>query len=445
MIRWLVRIVGTVLVLVLGGVLVVRMYGARRLAAAEREFNTKFGDVGGYASAKVPDEENAAIYIRAGAEAVVLLGNDKPRAGDLSMVAPRAWSEDDRAFLRGLLARNAAALDLLHRAAELKRSSFGLVDGADLNEELKDKLPLLKILWAQRLLLMDADAALHDGDRARFLTDARTMSTLATAMDRESPMISLLIGVAAEKIFLSAVDQAVEDPGSDLAMLTALRGSLMDIDLRAAWRRTNGAEERAIHERVPRSAARPPDAGDSAGGWLGRVEDFVFGDLLHCEVLNLRRDAVAIVDQPYGSNPPWVSRGLATPRTMFGALEKVLFPSLANAAGRVQTALSQRNLAWVALALRAQALTSGSYPASLVGAVEDPSRPDPFVGKPLAYVRHADGSAEVGLPDGAALADKLMAPVKNWSPFIWKLPAPPQSGGESGPVSGSPSPTPGPV
>ena len=425
-IRWVVRPIGVVLVVVLAAVLVVRMYGAHRLAAAEREFRAKVGDVRGYASGTVFAEENAARYLRAAAEVVFV--NDQSgqtRVGALTMSAESTWSEGDRAFLRDVLARNGAAIELLRRTAGMTHSDFGLDDESKGDEELKTHLPLLKLMWAQRLLWLDARVSLRDADRSRFLKDAAAMSVLATALERESPLIALLVGVACEKMFLATVEVAAGSPETDSATVAALRGMLGDTDLRAAWRRTLSVERS-----WPKAEQVPPFPEAEAGviytsvyAGVQRAERFVFGRLWFADQVAALTESIDIVDQPFGTDPPWSQT--KTPTQTGGLFRNPAhaMPWLGNAGGRVQTALSQRNLARVALALRAKALDTGSYPASLVGTVDDPSRPDVFVGMPLTYLVRGDGSAEVGVPRGAELAEKLMAPIKNWSHYTWELPA----------------------
>ena len=152
-VRWSVRVIGIVLVVALACLLAMRIVGSQRMATAERELAAKAAPLPPnlYASDTVPEEENAAILLRAGAEACILHEKDRARAGGLTMTALRDWSEQDRAFRSDLLARNGPALELLRRTAGMTRSGFGLKDPADVDEELKTKLPLLKLLWAQRL------------------------------------------------------------------------------------------------------------------------------------------------------------------------------------------------------------------------------------------------------------------------------------------------------
>jgi hypothetical protein len=172
-VRRAVRAVGILLVVALAALLALRIYGGRRLAVAEREFARKIGPQEATASvpARIPDEGNAAVVLRAGAEAMSLPGNDKPQAGEMSLTRPGSWSESQRAELRRILANSGPALALLHRAAAMTRSNFGAVAWDTKTHELTAP-PLFKLMTAQRLLLVDARMALLGHDPARLLADA---------------------------------------------------------------------------------------------------------------------------------------------------------------------------------------------------------------------------------------------------------------------------------
>ncbi len=417
--RWVVRVVGVVLVVVLAALLVLRIYGGRRLAAAERAFAAAVGPMKGdpYVSASVGDEENAAIYLRAGSDAVILPKVDKARAGDLTTKPPAAWNDDDRAFVRRLLERNAPPLELLHRAPAFPKSSFGL------RHPNSDRYGLLELIRAQRLLYLESGLALKERDTQRFVTAARSMSTMAGAVEKESPPIWLLIGVAAEKIFLSAVKEAVADPSTDREVLTRLQAMLVDTDLEAAWRRSNAAEQ----FRINRAVADAPRSERGGDGVRERVLEFAVGKILGAQQLELRAEMARAVSQPLGLNPRWAGLGKRRPSgllAMFRVFESVMFgPTLQSSIGRLQSTLSLRNLARTALALRLQGIETGSYPETL-SAFADATRPDPFAGKPLAYERRPDGSALVAVPGFAFLWREVSDASASVQPYAWELPPP---------------------
>ena len=430
LVRWTVRLVAAVLVVALGALLALRIYGSTRLAAAEKEFAKRVGppEAGTSSPVKFLDEENAALFLRAGAEAMILPGNDKLHVGEMSMAPAESWTEEQRGNVPRILANNRPALELLHRAAGMARSSFGVIGSTNKAKELT-MTHLLKLMTAQRLLLVDARMALLEHDRARLLADAASMATMAAGLEREIPTVELFSGIACERIFLAALGDAVADPSTDRETLTKLQGMVVDTDLRAAWRRSNLAEQAEISKPVAAVMSDPCTARQEKLGLYTRFMEFAVGGIFQAQQLELRVDLVAAVDQPLGLNPSWSRRGLHRPRTIFGVFEvfeSVMFGETAKSSvGRVQSTLSLRVLARIALAVRLQGLAAGSYPetlASLPGAMQ----PDPFAGKPLTYERRPDGSACVAVPGFEDLWKRVSDASAITQPFSWELPAPPR-------------------
>ncbi len=415
--RRTVRVVGVALVVALVGLLALRIYGDRRLAAAEREFTVNVGPTAGSPgrSAGVPDELNAAIYLRAGAEAVVLPGGDKAAAAELTAGDPTRWNAQQVAEAGRILTANAPALTLLHRAAGMTRSSFGAVNPANLVEDLRSKLPLLKLLWAQRLLWLDAHLALRDGDAARLLEDARAMSVMAAALERESPLISELVGIAAEKILLGTVADSAANPHLDEAAVSDLSRVLLDVDLRVAWRRSL-----AFESKVPGGLQAFEGGPKPRGNLIRRVVYLAAPSFWDAPYVEWMARLLKAVDVPYAS-----SLGSLThqrPRSDVSPLAASI-PNLTQAAGRNQVILSERRLARLALALRSRALESGAYPDSL-DAFPEAAAPDPFTAEHIVYTHRPDGSAQISVPSGVKLWERMQENVGFPGPFNWELPAP---------------------
>ncbi len=415
--RGAVRVVGVALVVALAGVLALRIYGDRRLAAAEREFTANIGPMAGnpYASPVVPDEENAAIYLRAGAEAVVLPRGERALAAELTTLVFKRWDPQQVSAISRILAGNAPALELLHRAAGKTRSSFGLVGPASLDEDLKTKLPLLKLLWAQRLLWLDAHVALRDGDTARLLDDARAMSVLAAALERESPLIAELVGIAAEKILLATVADAAASPHLDEAAASDLSRALLDVDLRAAWRRSL-----AFESKVPGGLYAVEGGSKPRGDLIRRVVYLAAPSCWDAPYVEWMARLLKAVDVPYASSLSSLTE--QRPRSDFSPLAASI-PNLTQAAGRNQVILSERRLARLALALRRQALATGVYPDSL-DAFPEASALDPFTAEHILYTHRRDGSAQLSVPGGVKLWERMQKNVGFAGPFTWELPPP---------------------
>jgi hypothetical protein len=427
--RWSARVLGVVLVIVLASLLAVRIYGSRRLSSAEREFAMRVGPraSGTPAPVKFSDAENAALFLRAGAEAVVLPGDDKPRLGEATFVPLDTWTDKDRIALQRILTANQPALELLRHAGMLTRSNFGTPGSPNKDEELTVAL-LLKLISAQRLLFVDARVALLEHDDTRLLADVAPMAAMAAGLESEAPEVDLLIGMACEKILLSAVKEAVSDPSTDRRTLTKLEKSLVVTDLRAAWRRSNLWQQGVIEQHVAAVMSEPISARAQRVTLYGRFLEFVFGDIFRAQQLEIRADLIAAVDQPLGLDPAWSRRGVKRPRTifdMFDVFDSVMFGQTARSAvGRVQSTLSLRRLGRVALAVRLQGLESGTYPKTLAS-FPDGLQPDPFAGKPLIYERRPSGAAEITVPDFEALWRRVSDASPTTEPAAWELPAPP--------------------
>jgi hypothetical protein len=419
-VRWTVRMATAALV----ALLALRIYGSVRLAAAEKQFTARVGarETSPSAPVSFPDDENAALLLRAGAEAMVLPGNDKPVVGEASMAPSHSWSQSQRGALRRILGNNRRALGLLHRAAGKASCNFGVIGSNNKTEELT-MTHRLRLMTAQRLLLVDARMALLESKSARLLADAASMTTMAAGLERETPMIELVVGIACEKMLLSVVGETIADPSTGRESLISLQGTLVDVDLRRAWRRSNLAEQTEIERHVAPFMSDPLTAREGKVSPYGRMLEFAVGDIFRAQQLELRVDLVAAVDQPLGLHPQLLARGSERPRWMFDVFDSVIFPEGAKAAVRVQSTLSARNLAGFALALRLGAFETGSYPSTLAG-LAGGTQPDPFAGKPLAYERRPDGSAVISVPDFEALWTRISDASASAQPFAWELPAP---------------------
>jgi hypothetical protein len=403
-VRWTIRVLGVALVVALAVLLVLRVYWSRRLAVAERDLRTQLGPLVASAleSPKVPDDQNAAVFLRAGAEALILLGDDKPLVGDMSTTRPESWTESQCADLRRIVAANAPALELLHRAVGLEKSNLGLADSAAKMEKPAPVPLLFKALWVQRLLYDDAFLALKEHNVRRGLANAEVMSAMAAALEREPLLVAELVGIGCEKMLLGVVAGATASPDLDRAGISPLERTVVGVDLRDAWKRS--LAQVALTR-----------LGSAASPGCGGVRKIL------CSILPRRYDALAVeyclrlvnaIDMPYGTELGDVA--IAVPFNT---------PDLVRAAARNQVVLSQRRLARIALALRRQALETGTYPTAL-NAFPEVSEKDPFTGGRIVYTRRLDGSAQVNVPEGVKLWDEANPEVHNPGPFTWELPPP---------------------
>ncbi len=403
-VRWTLRVVGVVLVVALAALLVVRVYWGRRLASAERDLREQLGPLvaSAFESPRIPDSDNGGIFLRAGSEALILLGNDKPLVNEMSTTPPESWTESQRADLRRIVADNRPVLELLHRAVGLKKSNLGIADSAAKMVKPGQIPSLLKVLSVQRLLYADSLLALQGHDLARAVANAEAMSAMAAALEREPLLVAELVGVACEKMLLGVIQGAAASPDLDGAGTSRLEQAFVQIDLRVAWKQ--------LMARVALDRLGAGASGRFEG--VERVVDLLLPGRYDAPAMEYCVKLVNVMDEPYGTDLR--RKAVATPFAT---------PNLVRAAARNQVVLSQRRLARIALALRRQALETGAYPSSL-SSFPEASTNDPFTGGQLFYTVRSDGSAQLSVPDGEKLWDQANPEVHNPGPFTWELPAP---------------------
>jgi len=327
--------------------------------------------------AVIPPEENAAEWLMAGAAAVVWSDADSDAIGAASLLPYPNWGPELVRSVRDALEHQRGALATLHRAAPLASSSYGIDNPQGTAARMPDMVSLIR---ACRLLLAEARVAAADGDRERALIALATMGRLASSLERESSMLTAVIGIACERMTLLAAAETLTcgHPWiSQPVSLNALRGALSTEDLAATMRRSWTFE-----------TSRDADSGAAAEVAADGVE----------RALAFLSE---LVETPYGRAPE-----------RFQKVDRddvpisLMVKNMSNAIARAQAALAQRQLVQAAIALRRVAITDGAFPADR-SAVPELIEPDPFTGRPLLYCLREDGSAEVAL-DGA---DKLLTEI----------------------------------
>jgi len=422
--RFILRAALAAILMVLAGAVIFNIQGDRQRTEAQRAFKAKLG---GYLGARprVVDERNAAVPLVAGAQALILSIEDKTALGQMTLKPASGWTAGERAFLRSVLETNRPGLELLYRSGGMRESDFGLDPLAARQDpaEFASRMPLLKLLWAQRLLWLDANQAWIAYDRTRFAAASAAMASLASALERESPLIAGLIGVASEKIFHSAAAAALTSPACDLETVALLSKDLPSEDLIGSWRRAIAGESRVLPaEDLARSQR---ELGDLQ--WYSRalagIHELILGrrdQALRLRALIVLADSL---DVPYGSSPDWPGARAAEVQQRCGFPLMPGMRNLFNAAGRYQSGLAGRQLIHTALWVREQGLQTGAYPASLVGSPEG-TRPDAFSGSPLVYEVHPDGSATLAIKNGDKLWNRLVQNIRSSLPFTLRLPPP---------------------
>lgn len=421
--RFILRAVLTAMLVVLAGAVIYNLLGDRQRAEAERAFKARLGAYLG-ARPRVADERNAAVPLIAGAQALIISAKDKSALGGMTQKPASGWTAGEREYLRSVLEINGPGLELLYRSGGMRESDFGLDPSAGSQnlDDFKSRMPLLKLLWAQRLLWLDANEAWIANDRTRFAAATAAMASLASALERETPlMITGLIGVASEKIFHSAAGMALASTACDLETVTLLSSDLPSEDLTGSWRRVIAGEGLPWANLV--SEWEKP----KTLSWYTRAYDGVRGMIVGSRIEAQRFQMLVVLagslEVPYGSSPDWAAARTAEVKQRSGPYLGTLMPNLLNAAGRYQTALAGRQLVRTALWVREQGLRTGAYPTSLAGS-SDGAGSDAFSGSPLVYEVHVDGSATLGIKNGDDLWKRLQQNIKSSLPFTLRLPPP---------------------
>ncbi len=418
-VKWGARVLGIVAFLMLACLIGLRILGGVKLAAAERAFREQVGslDPTAWAAPALPEQENAAVPVRAGALGIVLSKEDGGLVGELTQVPVTSWGDGQKDNLRTILRSNTAALDLLHRSFDLPRASFGVefVHGF----ALKERMPLVKIMWAARLLHSKARLARIEGDRAGMFHAVESMSGVARAVHQEPLLVCQLIGIAVERMMLSALHEIAVAPEVTPEELSRLEAVIGTSDVRAAWHRSMAVEALLSGDVMVITAKR---AWDQGSGPAARPLTRLVPSIYRARVLETGIEMQALVDEPCGSEPSRTKALLE--RTAPSSVDMAMNVSFASAkaVGRFQALLSQRQTTHIALALRRQALSGSAYPATLA-AFAAAAAPDPFTGRPVVYERRPDGSARLDLPGAEELWSRQFD-IKNQNPFLWELPAP---------------------
>jgi hypothetical protein len=233
--------------------------------------------------------------------------------------------------------------------------------------------------------------ATADGDEEVAITALATMGRMAASLERESAILTALVGVACERMMLRAAAETLvcgQPWAADTRFLDELERTLSTEDLAAMMHRVFDAWT-LVETKALRDGDEETKAWTEAGVTVAEIN----------QVARTLHELVAV---PYGSasdrftGPP--------PGATSGAT--LVMANLREAVARAQATLAQRQLVLAAIELRRSGLVDGAYPADR-SAVAELATPDPFTGRPLLYELREDGTAMVAI-DGA---DGLLADI----------------------------------
>jgi hypothetical protein len=407
-----IRIAAAAVVLLLAGLLAAAAWARAQRRGAEQDLRAVVGppEALPYASPRVDAEHNAALPLRAAVSLLAVPDAHRAELVALVLGSEGEWTEAQRDLAGSFLAANSAALAQLYAAGRLQASSFGLADPRQEPAEIQAMLPALRLLWAQRLLVMDAETAWRDGDRGRFAAAVGAMSSLAASLEREAPFLAGVSGVAAEQLLLAVVARTLARPECDATTVEVMRRALVLEDLLLAWRRAIVNEDRQadLNQQRYGQSERPT--------WIDRIAL----DRERAQQLRLCTALARAVEIPFGSTPSWrPDRERELTR-----LAPLAAPALVDGAVRFQATMAGRQLAAAGLWLKERGLDGGAYPTSLDGCPAA-AGPDPFSGRPLLFAPSGDGGVNVSVDGGQALW--VATPGGSASPMTLTVTLPPVS------------------
>lgn len=366
---------------------------------ARERFEASVGplDPAAYRAEPVADEDNAAHWFLAGATALDLSPDDQERLSSLVERLPESWSATETAWLRQVVTREEAALELLHRGADCTASAFPAIPA---DTEL-DPTPLLDLRRASRLLLAAGLLELEERTRSGGDAPVRALDTLGALSDSlaaQPEMLYLLFGVATQGDYLLALHHAVESPGTPPALLRSLEGRLGDRSASEAF-----ADSIAL---TAAEAARRITESDEPGSAAAEAS-----------LLDELRLMVEAARDPAGATSH-LDATTAEPDSVGKVVTALLVPNLWETLVRLQATEAARQLARAAVAARLEAAARGAYPRDVT------LEPDPYTATAPEYTRFPDGSALLANPAAAAAwTQRTSGENLPGLPFHWHLPA----------------------
>jgi hypothetical protein len=378
----------------------IRLSGAVGLGEEDNAFDFTDLRATDFEMPAIPDDENAAAWLKAGAAAIVWSEAEKETIGTASRAPSETWSKDLLTDVRETLDRHRGALETLHRAAALERSSYGIRYSQGVHAEVPD---LLSLLDANRLLMAETRVALADGDEGRTLAAVASMSRLASSLANEHTLITALVSIACERMKLVVMGEVV---GSDQPLVADAR-FLGKIDAVVS-----GFDGQEMIGRVfdAWTAVMELHLNNKASAPMGEYSEpqETIGDVTRQQVDDAKSELLAMLRSPYGKNP----EGLSQPgsSSLFQPHRKEVAEDMKGfqkAIARMQSIEAQRQLVGAAIALRRVGISEGTYPAVRPD-LRQLASPDPFTGRPIVYDPQPDGGVVIELDGAAALAEQIV-------------------------------------
>ncbi|UCF67485.1 MAG: hypothetical protein JSV80_17230 [Acidobacteriota bacterium] len=402
------RFIGVLLAVIVLVALVVftalRLYGASRLSRAQAAFDESTADVQelaariAAASAKpLEPTHNAARFLEAGASAVIWSEEDQDLVSEASLAPAREWESEQTAKLYSVISRQEAALALLHRAADIEQSDWGVDETRGAAAELPD---LIRLLKAARLLLIEGRVALADERIDDALLSVASLSTLGESIKQTPFLLCTLVGIAIERMELHLAGEVLGMPdlsAPQLARLRSLAEGAPPIDTLRFGLITETRDVRATFQ----NAETPLSLRGLASIALWQLEA--------ASGLDDVREFLDSASVPYAQT--LVTREKASPprASWFSRLVsgRPTTPNLKNAIARAQSVAAERQKVLAGIAVYELALSTHYLPAARPD-LPPLGEPDPLTGQPLLYERLPDGRVQIEIDGGRELLSEII-------------------------------------
>ena len=401
-----------------------RVQGSMALDHAVETFEETVGplDFEAYRPPSVVDRENAALPVLEAMARLEAESDDRWRREVAELRARNrrgagAWSPDEVAGTRELLASRAEVLALLHRAARRTGSSYRLDYPAGPEMEIPK---FLLTLEAAELLFAEARLAWLDRRPGDAVRAVESLAALARTLEAEGPLLFQIVGQSVEILQYRAIADGVATAGAEPEALRRLRATAAERSRPDLLRRALGAEGSLLY--ALRRGGPFSTAGGRARSFLAPGEDRLPVSRTVAAGLDYYREVVEAM--PELSYAEMLDRPdlLAFPVDDGSGLVVELGTSVAT----FQATEALARLTRLALDLALEGAEAGTLPNRLPATPE--AGPDPFTATAPVYQRAPDGSATLTL----AGADELWREVKpkavrdpEEAPlFLWRLAAP---------------------
>ncbi|UCC68993.1 MAG: hypothetical protein JSV79_03470 [Armatimonadota bacterium] len=365
------------------------------------------------AKSPIPDGENAALVYQQAFDAIELSEEDEAAVKDLTGERASLDDPETGAQAREILARNAKALDLIHRAATMPRCDFRV----DWSKGFDVEFPhLSKLRTSARLLAFESLMLVDAGRVDEAIEVCGSIFALSNAAD-EPCLIGILVRYAIIGMGTTALQAALRDTHPAPEICQKLASEIDRIDLRPffvealkgerAFARVAFAAMRsapdfveAIEQLQSGREEEPSESDVSRGPRHRKRQTYMVRWMLACdelEYLSRMGQVIELGPRPY-RDARTALKELDNVEVTYlpprGVLTCMLLPVFDRAFAGRDRAIARLHMAEVALLLKAYRIRHDAYPESLAVLKDFAGRElpdDPFSGAPLAYRRDGDG------------------------------------------------------